>query len=138
MIIPSSKNKLEIKIYYEDTDAAGIVYHSKYLNFAERARTEFLRSSGFEQSYIFKEFGMRFVVKKIDVNYIGYAVLDNTISVNTYITHANRAKVIFKQDIFNGSKKITNLEVLVTCINNHGRVARMPNALYYNFIKEGK
>ena len=61
---------LRLKIYYEDTDASGIVYHSKYLNFAERGRTEFLKKFNFTNTNIMDTYGIRFVVKKLNINYL--------------------------------------------------------------------
>ena len=66
---------LSVRVYYEDTDAEGIVYHSKYLNFAERARTEFLRSYNLDQSTIEKKYGLIFVVKLINIEEGYYAVI---------------------------------------------------------------
>ena len=69
------EHHLSVRVYYEDTDAEGIVYHSKYLNFAERARTEFLRSYNLDQSTIEKKYGLIFVVKLINIEEGYYAVI---------------------------------------------------------------
>ena len=78
-------HQLNIRIYYEDTDSGGIVYHSKYLNFAERARTEFLREHNLEQSIIEKTYGLIFVVKKLNIHYLSAASLDDYLVVKTKI-----------------------------------------------------
>ena len=135
MNLKKNKNELVIKVYYEDTDAAGIVYHSKYLNFAERGRTEFLRGIGFYQSQLHKKEKIRFVVKSLKIDYKDYSELDDTLKVNTYIKLANRAKIIFIQKVLKKGKTITSLEVMVCCIRENGRVARMPIELYNNLIK---
>ena len=90
-------HELNIRIYFEDTDSGGIVYHSKYLNFAERARTEFLRKVNLHQSIIEKKYGLIFVVKNLNIQYISYACLDDCLVVKTKILELNKAKVVFSQ-----------------------------------------
>ncbi len=124
----------DVKVYYEDTDAAGIVYHSKYLNFAERSRTEFLKEIGFFQSSLHKLRKIRFVVSSLNVSFVGYAVLDDCLKVITSIKYISKAKIIFLHKIMKGPKTLTTLEVVVCCINENGRVARIPNDLYYKII----
>tara|TARA_A100001015_G_scaffold273180_1_gene328414 strand:- start:1942 stop:2349 length:408 start_codon:yes stop_codon:yes gene_type:complete len=134
MNISNTISNFIVKVYYEDTDAAGIVYHSKYLNFAERARTEFLKNIGCYQSIIYKENKIRFVVRKLKIDYTGYAILDDSLKVTTCIKFINKAKIIFLQKIIKKSKILTNIEVIVCCIKENGTVARMPNELYYKII----
>ena len=134
MNIPTIISDLTVKVYYEDTDAAGIVYHSKYLNFAERARTEFLKNIGCYQSTMRKKNKIRFVVKNLKIAYKGYAILDDCLKVTTSIKFINKAKIIFIQKILKESRILTNIEVIVCCIKENGTVARMPNELYYKII----
>ena len=86
-------HQLNIRIYFEDTDSGGIVYHSKYLNFAERARTELLRKMNLDQSIIEKKYGLIFVVRKLNIHYISTASLDDSLVVKTKILELNKAKV---------------------------------------------
>ena len=134
MNVNSNISNLTVKVYYEDTDAAGIVYHSKYLNYAERGRSEFLNKIGFLQSKLYAEKHIRFVVKNLKVNYKGYASLDDSLRITTSVKLINKAKIVFLQKIFKEDKIINIMEVVVCCINNIGKVARIPNELYYKII----
>ena len=97
-------SKISLRIYYEDTDAGGIVYHSKYLNFAERARAEFLRNLSLEQTYIKDKYQVQFVVKNLKVSYIYSCKLDDQINLVTDLESINRAKLCFRH-IFYKEKK---------------------------------
>ncbi len=123
-------NQIKIRVYYEDTDAGGIVYHSKYLNFAERARTEFLRKINFEQHTIKEEYGKIFVVKSLNVDYLNFARLDDLLIVKTKICDLNKAKINFQQFIFKEQLIIAKLKVKVCCINKNGKISRMNDKMY--------
>ena len=123
-------HQLNIRIYFEDTDSGGIVYHSKYLNFAERARTELLRKINIDQSIIEKKYGLIFVVKKLNINYISTASLDDSLVVKTKILELNKAKVIFSQLIYKNKILISKLEVTVCCLNKNRKITRMNNKIY--------
>ena len=94
-------NKLSIRIYYEDTDAGGIVYYANYLKYIERGRSEMLREAGFEQDQINKDFGALFVVRKVTANYLKPAKFDDLIEVQTEIKSVGKASLIFSQKIVN-------------------------------------
>lgn len=130
-----SSNIIKLKIYYEDTDSAGIVYHSKYLNFAERGRTEYLKRANLSNSNIWEKYKIRFVVHKLTINFISFAKLEEILCVETNILQINKARIKFNQLIFCDKKKISNLLVDVCCINKYGKVARIPNDIYYKFIE---
>ena len=123
-------HQLNIRIYFEDTDSGGIVYHSKYLNFAERARTELLRKINLDQSIIEKKYGLIFVVKKLSIHYISTASLDDSLVVKTKILELNKAKVIFSQLIYKNKILISKLEVTVCCLNKNRKITRMNNQIY--------
>ena len=123
-------HKFNIRIYYEDTDAGGIVYHSKYLNFAERARTEFLRKSKLDQFMIEKKYGLIFVVKNLNINYKSFACLDDNLLIVTCISKLNKVKVVFSQFIYKNVKLLAKLEVVCCCLNKNRRVARINNQIY--------
>ena len=123
-------HQLNIRIYFEDTDSGGIVYHSKYLNFAERARTELLRNLNLDQSIIEKTYGLIFVVKKLNIHYLSAASLDDSLVVKTKILELNKAKVIFSQLIYKNKILISKLEVTVCCLNKNRKITRMNNQIY--------
>ena len=121
---------LNVRVYYEDTDSGGVVYHSKYLNFAERARTELLREYNLAQSTIEKKYGLIFVVKRLNIDYISLAFLDDFLNIQTYISELNKAKVIFTQLIYKKKNLVAKLQVTVCCLNKKRKVARMNDQIY--------
>ena len=130
------EHHLSVRVYYEDTDAEGIVYHSKYLNFAERARTEFLRSYNLDQSTIEKKYGLIFVVKLINIDYVSIACLDDYLCIKTKISKLNKVKMIFSQLIYKSKNLVAKLEVTVCCLDKNRKVARMNNQIYATLNKQ--
>ena len=126
----------DIRVYYEDTDSEGIVYHSKYLNFAERARTELLRENNLVQSNIEKKYGLIFVVKSLNIDYLDLACLDDFLNIQTCISKLNKVKVIFSQFIYKKKVLIAKLDVSVCCLNKNRKVARMHNQIYDSLKKQ--
>jgi len=94
-------SKLNIRIYYEDTDAGGGVYYANYLKYIERGRSEMLREAGFEQDQIEKDFGVLFVVRSVMANYLTPAKFNDLIEVQTEIQSIGKASLIFSQKIMN-------------------------------------
>lgn len=106
-----------IRVYYEDTDAGGVVYHGQYLAFFERARTEMLRERGFHQQRLLEE-QLGFVVRKLTIDYYHPARLDDLLEVRSEITDIRRASLTFTQTLMhkNGTL-LCRAEVLVACVN---------------------
>ena len=127
-------SKINIRIYYEDTDAGGIVYHSRYLNFAERARAEFLRNLSLKQISISQEYKIHFVVKELKVNYMGFCKLDDQIQLLTNLESISKVKLCFKHIFYKNNKEILHMDVKICSISIAGKVARMPKALYHKII----
>lgn len=100
-----------VRIYWEDTDAGGIVYHSNYLRFMERARTEFLRTLGLEQRKMQLEGAPVIVVSSMDIKFVRPAVLDDLLTVRTRIKLLRRASVVFEQTIVRGEETICTAQV---------------------------
>ena len=88
-----------VRVYYEDTDSGGVVYHSNYLNFMERARTEWLRSLHLEQDDIINEYGVIFVVRSVSIDYLKPALFNDALVVKTSIQKLAKASIIFEQII---------------------------------------
>jgi len=118
-----------IRVYYEDTDAAGIVYHASYLRFAERARTELLRSLNLNQKQIAIDEDLRFVVRSCDIQYLSTATLDDELVVESHITLVRGASLKAKQVIRQGAKDVVRLAILIACVNSLGAPARLPQWL---------
>ena len=97
-------NHQRIRVYYEDTDAGGVVFYANYLKYIERGRTEYLRDLGFEQGSLAKQHGMVFVVKSVSADYLSPAYLDDVIEVQTSIDLIKNASLVFAQKILNIEK----------------------------------
>lgn len=114
---PNKSQNYSLRVYYEDTDAGGIVYYANYLKFFERARTEWLRELGINQVK-FLEQNVGFVVRKVEMNNIASAKLDDLLIVNSTITSLKRASLVFHQQITNQAKKvICTATVRIACVN---------------------
>jgi acyl-CoA thioester hydrolase len=97
-----SKHKVfswPVRVYYQDTDAGGVVYHSNYVNFMERARTEWLRTFGYSNAGMMKELGVMFVVRSIKLDYLKPALLDDLIEVTAQIKEIGRSRVTLTQTV---------------------------------------
>ena len=106
-----------LRVYYEDTDAGGIVYFANYQKFFERARTEWLRELGIDQSYYLEQ-NLGFVVRKVEMEYLASAKLDDLLNVHTEISELKKASVVFKQYLFNENEQLLcKTEVLVVFVN---------------------
>ena len=117
---PAKKEfNLQVRVYYEDTDAGGVVYHSNYLNFMERARTEFLRHAGFEQNTLIEEKEILFAVRKIKIDYNKPALFNDLLNIKTRIAESRRASLVFEQIIVNQSEEtICKAEIRIACLNS--------------------
>jgi len=118
-----------MRVYYEDTDAAGIVYYANYLKFAERARTEMLRQLGFEQAALRGETGRVFAVRHCSADYLMPARLDDELLVTTRLTALGGASLAVAQEIACGERVLVRLTLRLACLDPAGRPARLPPAL---------
>ncbi|MDU4095251.1 MAG: tol-pal system-associated acyl-CoA thioesterase [Pantoea sp.] len=124
-----------VRVYYEDTDAGGVVYHASYIAFYERARTEMLRQRHFHQQSLLEQ-QIAFVVRRITVDYIAAARLDELLEIQSEVTSMTRATMTFTQRIVNAEGKLLNeAEVLIACINPH---LMKPIALPKSIVAEFK
>jgi acyl-CoA thioester hydrolase len=92
-------HRLTVRVYYEDTDAGGVVYHARYLHFMERARTEWLRALGFEQDRLRAERGVLFAVRRMDVAFLRPARFNDLLVVASTVAHCGRASLDFEQHV---------------------------------------
>ncbi|MBL0941463.1 MAG: tol-pal system-associated acyl-CoA thioesterase [Alphaproteobacteria bacterium] len=118
-----------IRVYYEDTDATGRVYHASYLKFAERARTEMLREFQLEQSQIRKKLKTFFVVFQCNVMYLSPAFLDEDLTVHSHLIDLKRVRMIFDQQIWRQQECLAKLTCEIACINEKGRPTRIPDSV---------
>ena len=123
---------IPITIYWEDTDAGGIVYHSSYINFAERSRTEWLRQTkGIAQSQLMQELGVGLVVKLIDVDYLAPAKLDDILRVSCKIEKVGITSIDISQQIWNEKteKKLVQINVKIVSVNRIGKPVPIPQKI---------
>jgi acyl-CoA thioester hydrolase len=122
-------HSLPIRIYYEDTDFSGVVYHASYLRFLERGRTEWLRELGVHQSALHgNEDALAFAVRRMTIDWLKPAKMDDMITVETKITQIRGASLVLYQRIVMGEIALLTAEVLVALVQN-GKPARLTQAL---------
>jgi acyl-CoA thioester hydrolase len=120
---------MPLRVYYEDTDGAGIVYYANYLKFAERGRTEMMRTLGFAHSRMHAESGIIFTVRRLGADYRSPARLDDWLSVATRIVAIGAATLTLDQEIRRDGRVLVALEIVVACVGRDGRPRRVPAAL---------
>jgi acyl-CoA thioester hydrolase len=108
-----------VRVYYEDTDAGGVVYHSQYLNFLERARTEWLRAVGFEQDALRQDPGLIFVVNRMAIDYLAPARFNDALRVTVQLQETRGARLLINQQVMhlNDNKTLVRAEVQVVCVD---------------------
>jgi acyl-CoA thioester hydrolase len=122
-------HKLDLRVYYEDTDAAGIVFYANYLRYAERGRTELLRSIGYENKSLMDNEGIAFVVRHIEADYHKPAYLDDELVIKTTTSEIKNASFVMKQEIFKEKNLIFDMKVTIACINIGGKLTKLPENL---------
>lgn len=121
-----SAHTFPIRVYYEDTDAAGIVYYANYLKFAERARTEALRLGGVDQSELLRDTGIGFVVRKCTADFLKPAMLDDLLTIETRLTDIGKVSVHMQQIIRRGEEKLVALEVKLAVVGRDFALTALP------------
>ena len=118
-----------VRVYYDDTDAAGIVYYANYLRMAERARTEMLRMIGAKHTALARDTGVSIAVSRCEVDYLQPARLDDDLHIRTRITALGGATMWAEQIVRRAGADLARLTVRLACIGPTGRAARFPKAL---------
>lgn len=132
------KHSHGIRVYYEDTDAGGIVYYANYLKYAERGRTEYLRACGFENRALMDGEGVMFVVHRIEADYRNPRRLDDSLEVLTDVSEIRNTSFTMTQEIRRGEVFIFNMKVNLVCVNKGGRPVRLPEGLKEVLEKHGQ
>jgi acyl-CoA thioester hydrolase len=125
-ISPRGVHVFPVRVYYEDTDAGGIVYHANYLKMAERARTEMLRAGEADHTRLAADYGVIFAVRRCEVDYLKPARLDDALEVRTRIAEIRHASVWVEQVIHRGEAALVRMKVQLVCVTPGGRAARFP------------
>lgn len=118
-----------VRVYYQDTDAGGVVYHANYINFAERGRMELLRDVGYINSEAVEREGILFVVHRLEADYLDPARLDDSLIIRTTMGEIKNSSFTMRQDITRGGKTLCAITVRIVCINTKGRPVRVPDHL---------
>jgi acyl-CoA thioester hydrolase len=131
-------HKVTYRVYFEDTDAGGVVYHANYLNFCERGRTELLRACGYTNQSIIQKEGVIFVVAHITADYIKPLFLEDEIEVETTLARAKNTSMIMNQIIRRDDGIVFNAEVTLVCVNKETvKPTRIPGDVREAFEKYG-
>lgn len=122
-------HSLTLRVYYEDTDLAGIVYYANYLKFIERGRSEWLRALGVDQAALKAEAGLVFAVRRVEADYLRPARFDDLLEVVTDLAQASAARVTVDQQVRRGDEMLFTARVTIVCLDRRGHPARLPAAL---------
>lgn len=115
-----------LRVYYEDTDLAGIVYYANYLKFIERGRSEWVRSLGIDQTDLRRRAGIVFAVRRIEADYLRPARFDEALVVTTGLTGATAARLHLEQSVMRGAEQLFTALVTLVCLTETGAPARIP------------
>ena len=127
------KSNFQCRVYYEDTDLAGIVYYANYLKFIERARSEWVRSIGLDQNVLRKDHGIVFAVRKVEADYLKSAKFDDLLLITTELKNKTRVRLKFYQHIYRDNELIFKaiLEIVPLAVSGH--LMKLPKTIYDKF-----
>ena len=124
----------KFRVYYEDTDASGRVYHANYLKYLERGRSNLIYQSKYNHQELLKKFNIIFVVKNLSINYLSPAFFEDILEVQTSLNQLSRVKLNFNQKIFRNTELLVDAEVIVIPVNIEGKIIRLNEDLF-SFLK---
>lgn len=127
MTPPAAPHRLTLRVYYEDTDLAGIVYYANYLKFIERARTEWVRALGIDQGRLKAGQGIVFAVRRLEADYLSPARFDDVLEVETECREMTAARVLLSQRVLREGGLVFDARVTVVALSAEGRPVRLPD-----------
>ena len=130
----SKAHSFDIRVYYEDTDAGGVVYYANYLKYAERARTELLRARKINQSELAKNEGIFFVVRRVELDLIKPARLDDLITISTEIKELSGVRIEMEQILSKGKERLAVANVLIACVSADFRPKRLSEKIKKSLV----
>tara|TARA_B100000214_G_scaffold109868_1_gene77519 strand:- start:2153 stop:2593 length:441 start_codon:yes stop_codon:yes gene_type:complete len=130
-------HKNNVRVYYEDTDAGGVVYHANYLKYAERSRTEMLRKYKIEQEVLKNNYSIRFIVKDLFIEYYKAAILDDYLTIKSFIIKISSAKIKMEQEIYRKNTLLAKINITLGSINLEGKPSRLPKFVL-NILSAGQ
>lgn len=116
-----------MRVYYEDTDLAGIVYYANYLKFIERGRTEWVRAIGVDQGALKRAEGIVFAVRRVEADYLKPARFDDLLTVTTRLLDLGGARIELAQEVLRGEERLFAARVVLVCMSEAGGAARIPH-----------
>ena len=128
---------LTLRVYYEDTDLAGIVYYANYLRFIERGRTEYVRAAGIDQTRLKAETGIVFAVRRVEADYILPARFDDVLEVRTAVSSIGGARLVMAQEVRRGDTVLFSADVTLVALHDDGRPARLPAEIRQALTRDG-
>ncbi len=126
---PPCTHRFVLRVYYEDTDASGLVYHARYLHFVERARTELLRAAGGDHPSLLAKEGLAFAVRHLAIDFLKPARLDDLLIVETVMTGRTGARIELAQRVLRDGAVLAECALTLVCLDRGGRARRVPAAL---------
>ena len=130
--------KFDLKIYYEDTDAGGVVFYANYLKYLERARTEAIYSLGYTNTQLKDKYDIIIIVKSCNINYIKSAKFEDRLVVYSEVKSISKASFVMKQVIKRKNIEISNAEIVLVAINEKGKPTKLPNGFINKLRKHTK
>lgn len=124
-----TQHRFDLRVYYEDTDLAGIVYYANYLKFIERARSEWVRDLGIDQVQIKSQTGAAFAVRHLEADYLRPAQFDDLLQVRTAVISGTGARLVLAQDVWRDADRLFAAKVTLVFIGAHGQPLRLPDVL---------
>jgi acyl-CoA thioester hydrolase len=125
----NAAHRFALRVYYEDTDLAGIVYYANYLKFIERGRSEWVRGLGIDQGKLKAETGVVFAVRRVLADYLKPAVYDDALVVETRLQALGNARIDLQQSVLRDTQVLFTADVTLVCMGADGKAARIPQAL---------
>lgn len=130
-----STHILPVQIYYEDTDAGGVVYHANHFKFAERGRSDFLKSLGFTNAGIREKHGVIFLVRHIEASYEAPGRLEDELEMRSTIQSLGKTSFVMEQSLFRGDQMLFSMTVTLVCVDLNGKPRRIPAEVADAFAK---
>ena len=125
----------KLKVFYEDTDAGGVVYYANYLKFLERARSEAIYSLGYSNTDLKKKFNILIIVKSCSIEYKKFAVLEDNLDIKTSLKSISKTSFVMTQMINRKNESIASAEICLVCVNSKGKPTKLPVEID-NLLKE--
>ncbi|PTE13920.1 tol-pal system-associated acyl-CoA thioesterase [Pseudogemmobacter blasticus] len=121
-----SAHSLPVRVYYEDTDLAGIVYYANYLKFIERGRSEWVRALGVDQTALKAGQGIVFAVRRVEADYLRPAKFGDDLTVTTRLREMGGARIVVEQEVLRAGERLFQAVVTLVCLSDDGHAARIP------------